>query len=159
MKAKIALKMGCVCIISLLVGCSGSEPAKPPATQQPTASVEQPAPPPPPPPTETAKTPNTIEKKADVGVGKRGRGYGKGVIVTPVATLFAVRERVVFTIQIPEAMKLFKATEDRIPKSHEEFMEQIIKANNIRLPDLPDGDRYMYDPKTGELMVESPVKE
>ena len=98
-------------------------------------------------------------KKAQVGVGKKGRGYGKGIIATPAATLWAVRERLVFTVQIPEAMKLFKATEDRAPKSHEEFMEKIIKANNIHLPVLPDGDRYMYYPKTEELMVESPAKD
>ena len=89
-------------------------------------------------------------------MGKKGRGYGKGVIATPAASLWATRERLVFEVQIPEAMKLFKATEDRAPKSHEEFMEKIIKANNIHLPELPDGDRYMYDPKTEQLMVESP---
>jgi hypothetical protein len=103
--------------------------------------------------------PPTTEKKAEVGVGKKGRGYGKGVIVTPVASLFAVRERLVFEVTIPEAMKLFKAMEDRAPKSHEEFMEKIIKANNIHLPELPEGDRYKYDPKTEQLMVESPVPE
>ena len=54
-------------------------------------------------------------------------------------------------------MKLFKASEDRAPKSHEEFMEKIIKANNIHLPELPDGQRYQYDPKTEQLMVESPA--
>ena len=36
---------------------------------------------------------------------------------------------------------------------------KIIKANNIHLPELPDGDRYMYDPKTEQLMVESPAPE
>ena len=89
-------------------------------------------------------------------MGKKGRGYGKGVIVTPAASLCAARERLVFEVEIPEAMKLFKATEDRAPKSHEEFMEKIIKANNIHLPELPEGDRYKYDPKTEQLMVESP---
>ena len=92
-------------------------------------------------------------------MGKKGHGYGKGVIATPAASLWAVRERMVFEVQIPEAMKLFKATEDRAPKSHEEFMEKIIKANNIHLPELPEGDRYRYDPKTEQLMVESPAPE
>lgn len=100
-----------------------------------------------------------IEKKAQVGVGKKGRGYGKGVIVTPVATLFAVRERLVFTVQIPQAMDLFKAEQGRAPKDNDEFMAEIIKKNNIKLPQLPDGDRYMYYPKTQELMVESPAPE
>ena len=35
-------------------------------------------------------------------------------------------------------------------------MDRIIKENNIRLPTLPTGNRYVYDPKTGELMIEKP---
>ena len=92
-------------------------------------------------------------------MGKKGRGYGKGVIVTPIATLFAFRERAVFDIAIPQAMTLFKANEGRAPKDNEEFMQKIIKANNIHLPELPDGNRYMYDPKTEQLMGESPAPE
>ena len=72
--------------------------------------------------------------------------------------MFAAKERLVFEIQIPEAMKLFKATEDRLPKSHEEFMERIVKENHIILPLLPEGHRYVYDPKRGELMVEQPAR-
>ena len=100
-----------------------------------------------------------VQKKADVGVGKKGRGYGQGVIATPAATLYAVREKMVFQAQIPQAMNLFKAENDRAPKDHQEFMEKIIKANNIHLPELPEGDRYRYDPKTEQLMVESPKPE
>jgi hypothetical protein len=111
------------------------------------------------PPAAAQQKPTTVQKKAEVGVGKKGRGYGKGVIVTPIASLFAVRERMVFDVSIPEAMKLYKAMEDRAPKTHEEFMEKIIKANNIKLPELPQGHRYKYDPKTEQLMVESPAPE
>lgn len=81
-----------------------------------------------------------------------------GVVATPAASLFAVRERMVFDVQIPEALKLFKAMEGRAPKDHDEFME-ILKANHIVLPELPEGDRYRYDPKTEQLMVESPLPE
>jgi hypothetical protein len=132
---------------ALLLGCSRSEPAAQPAAA-PQPAVNVPPPPPPPPP-----------KKAEMGVGKKGRGYGRGVVATPIASLFAVRERLAFDIQIPEAMKLFKANEDRAPKSHEEFMERIVKENHITLPLLPEGDRYQYDPKTEQLMVEQPAPE
>ena len=118
-----------------------------------------PSPPVTPPAATTPPPPAPTKRKAEVGVGKKGRGYGKGVIVTPIASLFATRERLVFEVQIPEAMKLFKAMEDHAPKTHEEFMEKIIKANNIHLPQLPEGDRYMYDPKTEQLMVEKPAPE
>jgi hypothetical protein len=134
----------------VLAGCeTGKEPPRvaPPPKQEPPVAKPAPAP------------PKTVEKRADVGVGKKGRGYGQGVIATPAASLFATKERLVFQVQIPQAMQLFKATEDRVPKDHAEFMEKIIKANNIHLPELPDGDRYRYDPKTAELMVESPAPE
>ena len=78
-------------------------------------------------------------------------------MVTPIASYFCIRERLAYDIQIPEAMKLFRATEDRLPKSHEEFMQRIIKENHINLPLLPEGHRYVYDPKRGELMVEQPA--
>jgi hypothetical protein len=140
--------------IALLIGCQRSEPVQSTTPTPPPATA---AAPPPPPPPAAPKTPETTQQKAAVGVGVKGRGYGEGVVATPIASLFAVRERLVFEVSIPEAMKLFKATEDRLPKSHEEFMERIIKENHIVLPLLPEGSRYRYDPKSGELMVESPL--
>jgi hypothetical protein len=32
-----------------------------------------------------------------------------------------------------------------------------ISESRQRLPLLPEGSRYRYDPKSGELMVESPL--
>jgi hypothetical protein len=132
--------------------------SSPPPTP-PKPPVAQPSPPTTPPAAATPPTPPTTQKKAGVGVGKKGRGYGKGVIATPAATIWATRERLVFEVQIPQAMSLFKATEGRGPKDHDEFMEKIIKTNQIHLPELPAGDRYRYDPKAEQLMVESPEKE
>jgi hypothetical protein len=100
-----------------------------------------------------------VQKKAEVGVGAKGRGYGQGVVATPAASLFAAQERLVFDVEIPHALDLFKATEGRGPKDNDEFMQRIIKENHIKLPELPEGDRYMYDPKTELLMVESPKPE
>jgi hypothetical protein len=132
-------------------------PAPPDAPKAPETAQNQ-LPPPPAPP--AAQEPETVKKPAAVGVGKKGRGYGKGVIATPAASLWATREKLAFQVLIPEAMKLFKAMNDnKGPKSHEEFMEKIIKENMIKLPELPEGDRYMYDPKTEQLMVESPKPE
>ena len=96
---------------------------------------------------------------AEVGVGKKGqslkdeKGIG-GMIAQPARTLFAVEQRAVFDIQIPSAVKLFEATEGRKPKSHDEYMAMIIKANQIKLPELPPGQTYVYDPQVGELMVQ-----
>lgn len=56
--------------------------------------------------------------------------------------------------QITYAIEIFRANNDgRYPKDHEEFMEQVIKANQIRLPVLPFKGRYMYDVEKHELVV------
>ena len=39
---------------------------------------------------------------------------------------------------------------------HEEFMEKIVTFNQIELPALPPGHRYVHDPKSERLMVERP---
>lgn len=120
-------------------------PPPPPEEQSQNANV-----PPPPPP------PNTVQEEAQPGVTGKGQDYGTGPIVTPVAIYFSIRERVVFNIQIPQALKLYKGLQGHAPKTHDEFMEKVIKANGIALPELPQDHRYLFDPETQELMVERP---
>jgi len=111
------------------------------------------------PATPAAEVPADMERvKAEKGVGIKGRSLDEhqGMLVTPAKAYFSVRERVVFEIQIPEAVKLFKATNGNGPKSHDDFMAQIIDANQIQLPELPAGQRYVYDAEKEELMVEKP---
>jgi hypothetical protein len=97
-------------------------------------------------------------KKAEVGVGAKGRDYGgPGFITTPVMAKFAIEQRIAFEVQIPNAMKLYKAAhENKGPKTHEEFMSVIIKENGVQLPDLPTGETYLYVPEIEELMVKEP---
>jgi hypothetical protein len=80
-----------------------------------------------------------------------------GVTSVPVGSYFKARELIAFAIQIPEAMKTFRALNGRNPKSHEEFTTQIIKAGGIKLPKLPAGAEYLYEPEKGELMVVTPA--
>jgi hypothetical protein len=100
-------------------------------------------------------SPPGVAVPAQAGVGAKGRSLDNenGVLVTPAKTLFAARERVVFEIQIPQAMQLYKATNGQSPASHDEFMQRIIAENSIQLPMLPVGQRYQYDPATEQLMV------
>lgn len=115
---------------------------------------QSPAPAPP------AAQPATLEApiKAEAGVGKQGqslrneKGVGR-MIAQPAISLFAVKQRVVFEIQIPQAMELYKASNGNYPKSHQDFMTHIIKANNIPLPALPEGQEYKYHPDEGQLWV------
>ena len=139
-------------VLMAIVGCEQAPPAAsgPPVPALPTVA-QPPAPAVPTPvPTETVV--------AEVGVGQKGRSLDEheGPVVTPVKAYFSTKERIVFEIQIPHALNLFNATEGRMPKSHEEFMEKIIKFNQIPLPELPPNSRYIWDPQTNELMVERP---
>lgn len=107
---------------------------------------------------ETA-SPDAQRVKADVGVGAKGRGLDQfqgGVLVTPAKAYFTLRERAIFQAQIPQAMQLYQALHGSPPQSHEQFMKEIIQANQIKLPELPPGQRYVYDPQAQELMVERP---
>lgn len=135
---------------TFLIGCG--QPSQPvnltPTSATPAGVVAVPAEPAP-----------TVQVKAGVGSGKKGRSLDQheGIIVTPAKTLFAAKEKIKFEIEIPHALNLFKAYEGFAPKSHEEFMEKIIKANMIQLPELPEGHKYVYDPMLETLMVEKPA--
>ncbi len=54
---------------------------------------------------------------------------------------------------IQHAMDLFKAANDRLPKDYDEFMTEIIKANNIALPKLPPFQAYAYDEQEHKLIL------
>jgi hypothetical protein len=171
-------------LLALAAGCGSStsqDAAQPPdekaaSSQAETKKVEAPKPPPAPPdeaftaaeqkpvpppkatgPVSPTPPPGMTIEKAQVGSGDKGRGYGGGIIGTPVSTYFAARERIMFEITIPDCIRAFKFEHDfKGPKSNEEFMEQVIKKNGIQLPTLPPGHSYIYDPKEEQLMVIRP---
>ena len=94
---------------------------------------------------------------AGVGVGKKGH-YGRlGISNYAVSMYFRAQEMISFDL-IKHDMQLYEAMNGSAPKTHEEFMEKIIKANrSIQLPELKDGCRYEYNPETKELEVVYPV--
>ncbi len=57
-------------------------------------------------------------------------------ITAPLSAYGPMMESISKT-QITHALNTFNALNERYPKDHAEFMEQIIKANNIQLPVLP----------------------
>jgi hypothetical protein len=90
-------------------------------------------------------------------LGKKGH-YGDnpllGPITAPIGARFRAEEKLILG-NIKKALDLYKASDPRGrgPQSHAEFMEKIIKANLISLPELPDNEAYQYDPATEQLMV------
>ncbi len=127
----------------LMVGCLLALGCEPPPAAPPAANTSEPV---------------GEAVKAGVGVGQQGRSLDKDtgvqqMISAPVSVFFKVKERIAFDIAVPQAVNLFQASEGRFPKSHEEFMDKIIKANRIVLPQLPEGMTYRFHPDTGELWV------
>ena len=59
-------------------------------------------------------------------------------------------------LAVEHAINLFNATEGRYPKDHAEFMEKIIRANDIKLPVLPYKGQYKYDEEQHALVVVYP---
>ena len=107
-----------------------------------------PAPPAGIPPTDS----NAGRVKAEPGVGAAGRDLGGGYLGVTFGAYFGAKEKIAFD-QMEYALKLFKALNGGPPKSQAEFMDKIIKENGIKLPELPAGKVYEYDPKTGVLNV------
>ncbi|MHB8901802.1 MAG: hypothetical protein ACYC6Y_23860 [Thermoguttaceae bacterium] len=101
-----------------------------------------------------APEPDRVKAEAGkTGRGNYGSGFGGGLGTTALSTYVRVQERAGY-LQVEQALNLYKAEHDALPKSHEEFMEKIVKANQIQLPKLEEGAQYVYDPAKGELMIE-----
>jgi len=149
--------------LTLLAGCglegpipSGPKrdvatPAPAPAQQ---AASEKPAGSAPSPAKSTAETkPGRVREKAAVGAGERGRGYGGDPITAAIKARWSAEERIVFD-RIRHDLDLYKAGKGQFPKDYQEFNKEILIPGNLKLPPLPEGDSYSYDPIGGELMVE-----
>ena len=118
---------------------------------------------------QTKKSDNSIIGKSTQDVGKFDPNANNKVsdssinatdpITAPLSAYGPALERI-SKVEIKHAVDLFQATNDRYPKDYDEFMEQIIKANNIRLPVLPGGKKYQYDEVNHSLVVvEAPTEQ
>jgi hypothetical protein len=139
--------LGSALLVSLLVGCV---PTPTSSNNPPPASA---------PATNAETSPPAMERvAAEAGVGKKGQSLKNetGMVVEPVKQLIKFEQKAVFDLQIKPALEFYKAENGSYPKSHEEFMEKIIKANGISLPELPEGQSYVFDSEQGQLMVERP---
>lgn len=54
---------------------------------------------------------------------------------------------------IDQAINLYHAEKGEYPKDHQQFMDEIIKPNNIALPVLPADQKYAYQPDTHKLVI------
>jgi len=95
--------------------------------------------------------PPTNAEKAEFT--NKGKGYGGGIITEPIRQKFLI-EGQLESFKYKKTMDIYKATHGHYPETNEEFQREIIKKGAIKLPPLPAGWRYTFDPKTGELMKE-----
>ena len=98
----------------------------------------------------------TVDRTQLVTVGpedaRRGSTIaGGGIITEPIKQLFLTQHRIEF-IKVEHAENLYKGEHGRMPKSHEEYMQEIIQANEIELPELQAGWDYYYDAQSETLM-------
>ena len=102
------------------------------------------------------ETRTTATTTVPAAPGVTGKGnYKPGILTTPISVYFRAQERIIYD-QVIYAIKLFEAEKGYKPRSHEEFMKDVIEFNQLKLPKLPEGHTYKYDPEKGELMVEQP---
>lgn len=89
--------------------------------------------------------------KAEGGVGKRGQGYGGGIITEPIRQRFVLEDRIKF-MNMQHTLQFYKAAHnDQNPPTIQEFVDQIIKETGITLQELPPGHFYVYDPSAKNL--------
>ncbi len=89
--------------------------------------------------------------------GKKSRQAG-GYLGAVGHARFYAEHQLIFT-SIKHALNLYWATNGEYPKTHDEFMEKVIKFNQIQLPKLDEGVEYLYDPEDHKLKIHSPGAE
>jgi len=154
-------------------GCDLAQPknkgqGEPPPMAEPPQKVEVPPPPAKEPVPDEDKTVTVVAAPGMSGKGNYGTPTGNNpmeIITVPISVMFRTQDRIVLG-QVEHAMNLYKAEHGNAPATHAEFWERIIVANNLqpnpsgnnknRLPHLPPGQEYVYDPKDGVLKVRKP---
>lgn len=111
---------------------------------------------------EQTKPTGSIIGKTTQDIGKFDPAEGKKVsdgkveitnpITGPLEAYGPMLEKGVLP-QIDYLLELYRAEHDRYPKNYEEFMSEVIKKNDIKLPVLPGGKKYQYDEKNHKLIV------
>ena len=86
-----------------------------------------------------------------------GGGTLGDIILTPLRTYSKVKVTI-SEIQIQSQLNTFRATNRGNPKDFAEYKKKILDPVGITLPELPDGDSYVYQRdkgRNGEVMIRS----
>jgi len=80
--------------------------------------------------------------------GRRSRSVGGYAGAVFGARFWAEHQMIIN--QVKHALNLYWGEHGEYPQSHEEFMDKVIKFNQIQLPELMDNQEYFYDPEEGQ---------
>ncbi len=150
MKTPTFLTLAALMTLALSLGCevpevdvpeSSTVVAEPPTEQAPAEVVSAPMDP----REVTGRDPKKGKKSRKEG-GYLGRVLGAGMYA---------QHQAIF-LQVKQAINLDYGLNGDFAKSHEEFMERVIKFNKIELPELDEGDEYLYDPEDHTLKIHRP---
>ena len=99
-------------------------------------------------------------RKVTIDDMRRGKSLrGGGYLATVLSARFRAEHKLIL-IQVEHAMNLYNGLHGHYPKSHDEFMTNVIQANSLQLPELDEGFEYLYDPDDHQLkMRRTPVEE
>jgi hypothetical protein len=103
---------------------------------------------------------NPLQPKGtdDIGEFKGDRQVVKPKVkitnpITGPLEAFEPMKQQIAQLGIEHAVNLFHALEGRYPKDHDEFMQRIIKENQMKLPEPARGFAYEYDVPNHTLVV------
>jgi hypothetical protein len=130
----------CVTLVAV-AGCSGGGDSKPQASNSDKGIIGK-----------TTQDVGAFDPNKANQVVSDSKIHASDPVTAPLAAYGPILEQTT-KLQIAHALDIFNAAEGHYPKDHAEFMERIIKENNIRLPVLPFKGKYVYDVEKHELMV------
>ena len=143
-----------ICLGCLVVAAAGCKPEEERAREIEAAAAVVPP-----------QEPQMPDQIAKTGVGVKGNSLdgiqgndARLLMAGPVKAYFNAREKIIFDIALPKSAQLFNALNDRNPKTHEEYMKEVVESAQIKLPELPAGMVYRYRPDVNELWVEAEKK-
>jgi len=98
-------------------------------------------------------TKEVFEWKPDGGQQVREEGGDKVNIInhTRQGASYAIHE--IARLKVKQSLELFRATEGRYPKTHQEFMEKVFDVYVQELPMPVTSCEYHYDVENHELLV------
>ncbi|HEY2157866.1 MAG TPA: hypothetical protein VGH33_19715 [Isosphaeraceae bacterium] len=162
----MTLRLAPALALAIALALPGCDDAPPPPTPGVSSSPAPARPAPPPEPAKAELKPREIlgKRTTDIRDAQKEMNSGSAVKAAPRklgkdpitisgnAYVSIVGQSAVLTIK--HDLDLYQAGHDgQYPKTYKEFMDEIIKPNNIALPTLPYYQEYGYDAPNHQLII------